>query len=203
MASSSFEAGAASLLSSIVMLRCNHGSELELPFMDKDVVKKQVRAKLSQLPADIGRHMTLKKLHLKENGWSVLLFFEPIEEAMRAEVLEILKTWGGSNGSARFLSAEESATQTMMDMRLKGEKRTSSTSLGDLERTTSLLSLCLSLQGTLVHGSGPVSKAQRRNSSLALQCFNRVQAHTAKSLNGSSEPKVQNEDGVTDGESNV
>ena len=90
-----------------------------------------------------------------------------------------------------------------MDMTLKGEKRTSSASLGDLERTTSLLSLCLSLQGTLVHGSGPVSKAQRRNSSLALQCFNRAQAHTAKSLTGSSEPKVQNEDVVTDGESNV
>ena len=88
-------------------------------------------------------------------------------------------------------------------MQLKGEKRASSTSLGDLERTTSLLSLCLSLQGTPVNGSGPVSKAQRRNSSLALQCFNRAQAHTAKTLNGSSEPKVQNEDVVTDGESNV
>ena len=122
---------------------------------------------------------------------------------MCAEVLEILKSWGGCNVSARFLSAEETATQTMMDMQLKGEKRTSSTSLGDLERTTSLLSLCLSLQGTSVNGSGPVSKAQRRNSSLALQCFNRAQAHTAKTLEGSSEPKVHNEDHVTDGESTV
>ena len=84
--------------------------------------------------------MTLKKLHLKENGWSVMLFFEPIEEAMRAEVLEILKIWAGSSGSARFLSAEETASQTVMDMTLKGEKRTSSASLGNLEKTTSLLS---------------------------------------------------------------
>ena len=114
-----------------------------------------------------------------------------------------MNTWGGNNGSGRFLSAEEIATRTMQDMQLKGEKRTSSTSLGDLERTTSLLSLCLSLQGTPVNGSGPVSKAQRRNSSLALQCFNRAQAHTAKSLNGSSEPEMENEDVATDGESNV
>ena len=147
--------------------------------------------------------MTLKKLHIKENGWSLLLFFEPIAEALHAEVLEILKIWAGSSGSARFLSAEETATQTMMDMRLKGEKRTSSTSLGDLDKTTSLLSLCVALQGTPVNGSGPVSKAQRRNSSLALQCFNRAQAQTAKNVNGSSEPKVPNEDAVTDGESNV
>ena len=110
------------------------------------------------------------------------LFFEAIEEAMRAEVLEIMKTWGGSNGSARFLSAEEIATWTMQDMQLKGEKRTSPTSLGDLERTTSLLSLCLSLQGIPVDGSGPVTKAQRRNASLALQCFNRAPSpHCEKS----------------------
>ena len=109
----------------------------------------------------------------------------------------------GSSGSARFLSAEETASLTVMDMTLRGEKRTSSTSLGNLEKTTSLLSLCLALQGTPVDGSGPVSKAQRRNSSLALQCFNRAQAHTAKSLNGFSEPEVANEDVATDGESNV
>ena len=171
--------------------------------MDKTVVKQKLVAKLSQLPADIGRHMTLKKLHIKENGWSLLLFFEPIEEALRAEVLEIMKTWGSSNGSASFLSFEDIATRTMQDMQLKGAKRTSPTSLGDLERTTSLLSLCLSLQGIPVDGSGPVTKAQRRNASLALQCFNRAQAHTAKSLNGSSEPEVENEDVATDGESNV
>ena len=203
MASASFEAGAASLPSSIVKLCCNHGSELEIPFMDKTVVKQKLQVKLSQLPVDIGRHMTLKKIHIKENGWTLLLFFEPIQEALHSEVLEILKVWAGSSGSARFLSAEETALQTMQDMNLRGEKRTSSASLGDLERTTSLLSLCLSLQGTPVNGSGPVSKAQRRNSSLALQCFNRAQAHTAERLNGSSAPRVQNEEGVTDGESTV
>ena len=111
--------------------------------------------------------------------------------------------WACSSGSARFLSPEETASQTIVDMTLRGEKRTSSASLGDLEKTTSLLSLCLSLQGAPVNGSGPVSKAQRRNSSLALQCFNRAQAHTAKSLNGFSEPEVANEDVATDGESNV
>ena len=85
-------------------------------------------------------------------------------------------------GLLLFLSAEAIATRTMQDMQLKGEKRTSSTSLGDLERTTSLLSLCLSLQGIPVDGSGPVTKAQRRNASLALQCFNRAPSpHCEKS----------------------
>ena len=51
--------------------------------------------------------MTLKKLHLKENGWFVLLFFEPIEEAMRAEVLELPTSVVGSQSFARLLSAEE------------------------------------------------------------------------------------------------
>jgi hypothetical protein len=200
---SSPTASAASLPSSMVLLRCNHGSELETPFMDKTIMKRKVQAKLSQLPPDIGRHMTLKKVHIKENGWSLLLFFEPIQETVHAEVVELMKSWVGSQGSARFMSAEETATQTIRDTQLKGEKRTSSTSLGDLEKTSNLLSLCLALQGNPAVVSGPVKKEQRRNASLALRCFDRAQAQTAKSLNGSSVTKVEVEDTVSDEESNV
>jgi hypothetical protein len=205
MASSS-EASAASLPSSIVLLRCNHGSDLDTPFMDKLVMKRKVQMKLSQLPPDIGRHMTLKKLHIKENGWALLLFFEHIQEALHAEVSELLKSWVGSQGSVRFLSDAETATQTMQDIAFRGEKRTSSNSLGDLDKTTSLLSLCLELQGSPAGGSGlvkkDVSKEQRRNASLALRCFNRAQAQTAKNLNGSG-TKLAVEDTVSDEESNV
>lgn len=203
MASCSLEASAASLLSSMVLLRCNHGSELEAPFTDKTIMKQKVQAKLSQLPPQIGRHMTLKKVHIKENGWSLLLFFEHIQEAVLPEVLEVMKSWVGSQGSARCLSAEETATQTMQDMQLRGEKRTSSSSLGDLDKTTNLLALCLSLQGNPAADSGSVKKEQRRNASLALRCFDRAQAQTAKSLNGSSATKAKVEDAVSDEESNV
>lgn len=205
MASSSFEASAASLPASMVLLRCNHGSELETPFMDKTLTKRNVQAKLSQLPPDIGRHMTLRKLHIKENGWALLLFFEPIQEAVHAEVLELLRSWVGSQGSARFLSAEETASQTMRDVEFRGEKRTSSTSLGDLDKTTSLLSLCLSLQGAPAAGGGSTSlvkKEQRRNASLALRCFDRAQAQTSKNLNGSSGSKAEVKDAVSDEEGN-
>ena len=147
--------------------------------------------------------MTLKKVHIKENGWSLLLFFETIQEAVHAEVLELMKSWVGSQGSARFLSAEETANQTIRDIELRGEKRTSSTSLGDLEKTTSLLSLCLALQGNPAVGSGPVKKEQRRNASLALRCFDRAQAQTAKSVKGSSVTLVEVEGTVSDEESNV
>ena len=114
-----------------------------------------------------------------------------------------MKSWVGSQGSARFLSAEETATQTIRDIELRGEKRTSSTSLGDLDKTTNLLSLCLAMQGNPADGSGPVTKEQRRNSSLALRCFERAQAQTAKNLNGSSVTKVEVEDTVSDEQSNV
>ena len=103
MASCSVEASP----SSMVLLRCNHGSELETPFMDKTIVKRKVQAKLSQLPPDIGRLMTLKKVHIKENGWSLLLFFEPIQESVHAEVLELMKSWVGSQGSARFFQLKK------------------------------------------------------------------------------------------------
>ena len=187
----------------MVLLRCNHGSELEAPFTDKTIMKQKVQAKLSQLPPDIGRHMTLKKLHIKENSWALLLFFEPIQEAVHAEVLELMNSWVGSRGSARFLSDQETASQTIRDIELRGEKRTSATSLGDLDKTTSLLSLCLALQGNPAGGSGPVKKEQRRNASLALRCFDRAQAQTSKSLNGSSGTKVEVKDTVSDEESNV
>ena len=155
----------------------------------------------------------------------MLLFFEPIEEAMRAEVLEIMKTkdspltpmptpspivetsptltrpfpYPGFDAAVqpdedeeetihdfkrRLSSARRSNTlnKGVQDMQLKGEKRTSSTSLGDLERTTSLLSLCLSLQGIPVDGLGPVANVQQRNASLALQCVNRAPSpHCEKS----------------------
>ena len=199
----SFDASASSLPPSMLLLRCNDGSELETPFMDKAIVKRKVQAKLAQLPRDIGRHMTLMKLHIKENGWALLLFFEPIQEAVHADVLELMQSWVGSQGSAKFLSAEETATQTMRDIQLRGEKRTSSTSLGDLDKTTNLLSLCLALQGNPSPGSGPVTKEQRRNTSLALRCFDRAQAQTAKSLNVSSVTKGEVEDTVSDEESNV
>ena len=123
MASSSFGASAASLPSSMVLLRCNHGSELETPFTDKTIMKRKVQAKLSQLPPDIGRHMTLKKVHIKENGWSLLLFFEIVPEAVHAEIVDLMKSWVGIQGSVRFLTDQETATQTIRDIRLRGEKK--------------------------------------------------------------------------------
>ena len=207
MASSSVEANAGSLPSSMVFLRCNQGSELETPCNDRTIMKRKVQAKISELSPDIGRHMTLTKLHIKENGWSLLLFFEPIQEAMHAEVLELMKSWVGSQGSARFLSAQEVATQTIRDMQFRGEKRTASSSLGDLDKATSLLERCLVMQGEPAVDSASVIREQRRNSSLALRCFNRAQAQTAKSLaksyKGSSVPKVEDEQTVSDDESNV
>ena len=171
-------------------------------------MKRKVQAKISELSPDIGRHMTLTKVHIKENGWGFLLFFEPpIQEAMHAEVLELMKSWVGSQGSARFFSAQEAATQTIRDMQFRGEKRTASTSLGDLDKTTSLLERCLAMQGKPAEDSGAVSKEQRRSASLALRCFDRAQAQTAKSLakslKGSSVPKVVDEQTVSDEESNV
>ena len=80
MTSSSFEANADSLPSSMVLLRCNHGSEMETPFTDKTIMKRKVKAKIPQLLLAIGRHMTMKKLQLKENDWSLLLFFETVEK---------------------------------------------------------------------------------------------------------------------------
>ena len=75
--------------------------------MDKTIMKRKVQAKLSQLPPDIGRHMTLKKVHIKENGWSLLLFFEPIQEAVHAEVLDLMKSWVGSQGNVRFFQLKK------------------------------------------------------------------------------------------------
>ena len=147
--------------------------------------------------------MTLKKVHIKENGWSLLLFFEPVQEAVHAEVLELMKSWVGIQGSVRFLSDQETATQTIRDIQLRGEKRTSSTSLGDLDKTTNLLSLCLAMQGNPAGGSGSWTKEQRRNSSLALRCFDRAQPQTGKNLNGVSGTKVEVEDNVSDEQSNV
>ena len=118
--------------------------------MDKTIVKRKVREKLSLLPPDIGRHMTLKKVHIKENGWSLLLFFEIVPEAVHAEIVDLMKSWVGIQGSVRFLTDQETATQTIRDMQLRGEKRTSSTSLGDLDKTTNLLSLCLAMQKILL-----------------------------------------------------
>ena len=147
--------------------------------------------------------MTLKKVHIKENGWSLQLFFEPIQDAVHADVLEVMKTWVGSDGSARFLSAEETATQTIRDMQLRGEKRTSASSLGDLDKTTNLLSMCLTMTGNTAVGAGRLSKEQRRNASLALQCFNRAQIQTAKSIEGAPK-KTKAEDASSDEEaSNV
>jgi hypothetical protein len=70
--------------------------------------------------------MTLKKVHIKENGWALLLFFERIEEAVHAEVSELLKSWVGSQGSVRFLSDAETATQTMQDIEFRGENQSNS-----------------------------------------------------------------------------
>ena len=83
------------------------------------------------------------------------------------------------------------------------KKRTCSTSLGDLEKTTNLLSLCLALQGNPSAGSGPVTKEQRRTSSLALRCFDRAQAQTAKSVNGSPKPKVDVEETASEEDGDV
>ena len=102
MASSSFEANADSLPSSMVLLRCNHGSEMETPFTDKTIMKRKVKAKIPQLLLAIGRHMTMKKVHIKENDWSLLLFFEPVQEAVPAVVVDLMKSWVGIQGSVRY-----------------------------------------------------------------------------------------------------
>ena len=160
--------------------------------MDKTIVKRKVQEKLSLLPPAIGRHMTLKEVHIKENGWSLQLFFEPIQDAVHADVLEVMKTWVGSDGRARFLSAEETATQTIQDMQLRGEKRTSASSLGDLDKTTNLLSMCLTMTGNAAVGAGRKRTVQRRNASLALKCFDRAQSQTAKIVEGApKKPKVE------------
>ena len=123
MASDSSEASATSLPSSMMLLRCNQGSELNPPFMDKTILKGKVQAKLSQLSPEIGRHLTLKKVHLKENNWSLMLFFEPIEDEVRDDVLELMKDWVGPKGTVKFLSDQETATQTLRDVQFRGEKR--------------------------------------------------------------------------------
>ena len=101
MASSSFGASAASFPSSMVLLRCHHGSELEPPFRDKTIEKRKIQAKLTQLPPDICRHLTFKKVHIKENGGSLLPFCEAVPEAVHAEVVELMKSWVGIQGSVR------------------------------------------------------------------------------------------------------
>ena len=198
MVSNSGEAGTARLPSTMVYLQCHEGSELEPPFMDRTILTGKVQMKLAQLPPNLGRYLTLKKLHVKENGWAVLLFFEPIQESLQPEVAELLGTWVGSQGNVRYLTFEEAANQTMQDLNHKGAKRSASSSLGDLEKTTNLLTTCLALQGSPATSPGIVKKQQRRNAALALRCFNRAQAQTSRNLHGSSEPKLEANDACTD-----
>ena len=65
-------------------------------------MKRKVQAKISELSPDIGRHMTLTKVHIKENGWSLLPFFEAVPEAVHAGDVELMKSWVGIQGSERY-----------------------------------------------------------------------------------------------------
>ena len=93
--------------------------------MDKTIMTGKVQAELSQLFLDIERHMTLKEVHVKENGWSLLLFLEHIKEKVHPEVVELMKSCVGSLGSVRSVLKEETVIQTRQDVNLsmKQERR--------------------------------------------------------------------------------
>ena len=150
--------------------------------MDKDVAKERFKAKIQALPSALASHLVLKKVHLVDNGYGVNLFFVAVPEGIQDDVVQVFRMWAGEGGEVRFLSRDEVVHQARTDANYENQKRQESAPLEDLSGMTSLLTLCIQLQGEPVK-QGPTRDMQQKTSGLAVKCLRRAQAAKDRAVN--------------------
>ena len=166
----------------IVFLK--YGPDLESPWSKRDVCKERFKNKIAALPPDLAPSLVLTKVHLKQNGWALHLFFLPVPDHLHPHMLAACERWAGNGGHVRILFEEETSLQVCADARYKSQKRKESESLGDLDKITSIMGKCLDLQGEpvdRVHNKAD-AKSQRKTARLVAECANRAQAHKEREL---------------------
>ena len=114
------------------------------------------------------------KIHIKENGYALMSFFENVSDRFHSELVQTMEDWAGNAGNVRILSEEEVARQVVTDIHLKRSKRAQADSLGNLDAMTAMLTKCVELQGQPEEGH--VTKQQRRIGKLVVRCVDRAQA---------------------------
>ena len=166
-------------LPTMVLMR--YGADLESPWSDKQLAKKKFLSRIALLQPAMARRLVLMKVHIKENGFALMFFFEHVADTFHSELLESVQIWVGNMGNVRILSEEEVARQVVRDVHLKRSKDAEEASLGNLDAMTSLLTKCVALQRK--PDEGKITKQQRRTGQLAVRCVDRAQAQKEKNVN--------------------
>ena len=71
--------------------------------------KQKNLGKIAALQPDLARSIVLIKVHIKENGYALNLFFEHIRDPLHSRFAEVLQGWAGDGGQVRFLNEDEIA----------------------------------------------------------------------------------------------
>ena len=167
-----------------------YGSDLESPWSRKELAKQKFIGKIAALQPELARTLVLIKVHIKENGYALNLFFEHVPDQLHSQLIEVVERWAGNGGHVRFLNEDEIARQVVADVHFKMKKRSQSDSLGNIDQISSIMSRCLELQGKPADGKD-VAKAQRKISGLVVQCMDRAQAQQDKEVNKKPRAELQ------------
>lgn len=159
-----------------------YGPDLESLWNDKQLAKKKFQTRIALLQPEPARRLVLMKVHVKENGYALLFFFENVPDMFHSDLVQTTESWAGNAGNVRMFSQEEIARQVVRDVHLKRSKRGHAESLGNLGAMTDLLTKCVALQGKPEEAS--ITKQQRRTAQLVVRCVDRAQAQQEKNLNG-------------------
>ena len=87
------------------------------------------------------------KIHIKENGFALMFFFENVSDRFHSELVQTMEDWAGHAGNVRILCEEEVARQVVTDVHLKRSERGQADSLGNLHAMTARLNKCVELRG--------------------------------------------------------
>ena len=178
------------VLDSSLMIIMDYGPGHDCPWSDRELAKRRFVSKLQNSSCNLSRLVSLRKVHLKNNGYSVLFFFNALDEDNVPALLTLLEVWSGPGGQVRKYSDEECGTQMFQDGECKQRKKQLADMLGDLSGACSLLEKSLALQGNV---SSP-TKCQKRAGQLAVVCFVRAQGQVEKELNGKAATSENEQD---------
>ena len=156
---------------------------LDSPWSCKHLAKEKFTAKIAALQPELARTLVLIKIHIKENGYALNFFFEHVADELQSQLGEVLQRWAGDGGRVRFLAEDEIARQVVVDVHHKQAKRNQSDSLGNLDEIQRIMKQCLAFQGKPDEKNPLIANAQRKTSSLVVQCMNRAQEQKDMEVN--------------------
>ena len=96
-----------------------YGSDLESPWSRKELAKQKFIGKIAALQPELARTLVLIKVHIKENGYALNLFFEHVPDQLHSQLIEVVERWAGNGGHVRFLNEDEIARQVVADVHFK------------------------------------------------------------------------------------